>query len=85
MGSLPVEYDILVIMTSGIYRWFASLVLTAMNKIRVGMSTLLSDQDDIELVGEAYSFQELVCLIQQIKPVNFKMILRPVCRKNECY
>ena len=36
--------------------------------IRLGMSTLLSAQDDIELVGEACSFQELICLSQQIKP-----------------
>lgn len=28
-------------------------------------------------------FQELICLIQQIKPVNFKDNFVPICHKNE--
>jgi len=36
--------------------------------IRLGFRTLLSTQDDIELVGEACSFQELIRLNQQLKP-----------------
>jgi DNA-binding NarL/FixJ family response regulator len=36
--------------------------------IRLGIGTLLSTQDDIELVGEACSFQELIFLSKQTKP-----------------
>ena len=36
--------------------------------IRMAMRTLLSTQDDIELVGEASSFQELIQLNQQLNP-----------------
>lgn len=36
--------------------------------IRLGFRTLISSQDDIELVGEASSFQELISLNQQLNP-----------------
>ena len=36
--------------------------------IRLGLRTLIGEQDDIELVGEACSFQELISLCQQTQP-----------------
>lgn len=36
--------------------------------IRLGITTLLSAQDDIELVGDVCSFHELICLSKQTKP-----------------
>jgi DNA-binding NarL/FixJ family response regulator len=44
------------------------LLADSQELIRLAMRTLLSAQDNIELVGEACSFQELIQLNQQLKP-----------------
>ncbi len=44
------------------------LLADSQELIRLAIRTLLSEQDDIELVGEASSFQELIRLNQQLKP-----------------
>jgi DNA-binding NarL/FixJ family response regulator len=44
------------------------LLADSQELVRLAMRTLLSTQDNIELVGEASSFQELIQLNQQLKP-----------------